>query len=81
MFTKGNDRLAPIQPLFTVRQVAVALGVSTSAIYRWIDQGRLPCVRIASLVRFRKDDVEAILKVAPSNAARGRRPLSAKDDC
>jgi excisionase family DNA binding protein len=51
----------------TVRDAAVRLEISKSLVYRLIEEGRLPCVRIGQLGRrgkivIREKDIEALLK-------------------
>jgi excisionase family DNA binding protein len=46
---------------YTVRTLAERLAVTPLTIYRMIDQGKLPAVRIGRSIRFRPEDVEAFL--------------------
>ncbi len=43
--------------LWTVRDVAEYLRVSTSLVYKKSEAGLLPCVRMGPLVRFEPDEV------------------------
>lgn len=47
--------------LLTADEVAQALRVKTSSVYRWAKVGVLPEVRIGGVVRFRREDVETLL--------------------
>ena len=47
--------------LWTAEQVAHYLGVSKSWVYRSATDGRLPCVRIGSVLRFLPASVEALV--------------------
>jgi excisionase family DNA binding protein len=50
---------------FTVAEAARELGVSPSTIWRWIDAGKLPAIRVGSrTIRVRKDDLEAMVTPA-----------------
>lgn len=49
--------------LLTVPEVAAAARVTDETIHRWAREGKLPFVRLPSgIKRFRRDDVEAILR-------------------
>ncbi len=41
-------------------QVAELLQVSNSTVRRWTDQGRLPAYRFAGVVRYKREEVEAM---------------------
>ncbi len=41
------------------------LGFHENTIYRMAEDGRLPCVRFGSTVRFRRADVEALISGTP----------------
>jgi len=47
--------------LYTIREVAEKLKISTSSVYRYIESGRLQHVRIGSNIRLNKDHVTAFL--------------------
>lgn len=47
----------PIPPLMSVRQVATALQVSRTTVYRLAGTGRLEAVRVAGAVRFEPETV------------------------
>jgi excisionase family DNA binding protein len=52
---------APPAGLFTVAQVATALGVTPGSIYSWIAENRIPTVRIGSrTIRVRGDVLERL---------------------
>ena len=46
------------QPLLSVREVSSALSVHPKTLYKWTALGRIPCLRINGLLRFRKKDFE-----------------------
>lgn len=60
------------EALLRPRQVAQLLGVGTSTVYRLAGQGILPTVRIpnTSLVRFRRERVEQLLRAWETNGRR-----------
>jgi len=52
-----------MEKLLTVNQVAHRLQVSTSAIYKWIDEKRIPYIDFGAIgkrrcIRFREKDLE-----------------------
>jgi len=49
-----------IPPLMTARQVAALLACDESTVRRLGRQGRLPMVRVAGMVRFRREGIDAI---------------------
>lgn len=55
------DHTPALPELLTAEEVAAALRVSPTTVYRWAADGVLPELRIASTVRFRREDVEALL--------------------
>lgn len=46
---------------FTVKQLADKLAVRPLMIYRLVEQGKLPAIRIGRIIRFDPDDVAAFL--------------------
>jgi excisionase family DNA binding protein len=44
--------------LLTVKEVADQLHVKPSTLYAWAAQGKIPCVKIHGLVRFRREVIE-----------------------
>jgi excisionase family DNA binding protein len=48
--------------LVSVKQAAAMLSVSQPAIRKWIRQGKLRAVRVASLLRIRVADLEEFLQ-------------------
>jgi len=46
-----------IEQLFTVRQVAEVVGVSSATVYKWAAEGVLPHVRIVNVIHIRGDDL------------------------
>ena len=48
--------------LMTVPEVAKYLQIHRGTVYSWVWADKLPCVRIGDLVRFRKADLERMLK-------------------
>ena len=48
-------------PFLTVRQLADTLAVRPLMIYRLVEQGKLPAIRIGRIIRFDPDDVAAFL--------------------
>lgn len=46
----------------TPDEVAAELRVSIDAIYKWLREGKLKGIRVASLWRIKREDLEAFLK-------------------
>ena len=44
--------------LCTIKEMAEELSIKSSTLYAWAAQGRIPCIKIHGLVRFRRDDIE-----------------------
>jgi excisionase family DNA binding protein len=58
----GRDRLLPVS------EVAERFNVSDQTIYRWIDDGILPVVKVRRLLRIRSSDVERLMEEASQPA-------------
>lgn len=75
MATRASP-LAPA-PLLTARQVADLLAISTTTVWRLADRGDLKRVRVGPterLVRFRADNVEALLDLPAGAGSDGAPP-------
>ncbi len=62
-------------PFLTVRQLADKLAVRPLMIYRLVEQGKLPAIRIGRIIRFDPDDVAAFLasvRVGPNGSKEGK---------
>lgn len=46
------------RPLLTVKQVAERLGASPATIYCWKHERRIPCKKLAGLLRFDPDEID-----------------------
>lgn len=44
--------------LLTIKELAEELKVTPSTLYAWVAQGKIPCVKLHRLVRFRREDIE-----------------------
>ena len=47
--------------LMTVDEVAEIFRVSKASVYRWVERGLLPAVKVGRIVRFNGQDVEQLL--------------------
>ena len=54
--------------LMTVAEIAAVLRLNQQTIRNWIDQGRLPAVRIGRRVRIKRSDFEQLLTTAAGPA-------------
>ncbi len=52
----------------TVAEIAATLRLNQQTIRNWIDQGRLPAVRIGRRVRIKRSDFEQLLNTAAGPA-------------
>ncbi len=43
---------------WNIRQLSAYLNVKTSTLYAWVAQGKIPCVRIHGLIRFRLEEID-----------------------
>jgi excisionase family DNA binding protein len=62
------------EELLTVAQIATRLKLNQQTIRNWIDQGRLPAVRIGRRVRIKRTDFEQLLTTAAGPATPAGRP-------
>ena len=46
-----------MEKLLTVRECAELLQVHRMTIYKWVESGQLPCIRLGSRIRFRYFDL------------------------
>jgi excisionase family DNA binding protein len=51
--------MLPSEPLWTVREVAEFLRLSTKTVYRLSAEGRLPCVKLGGSLRFMPNRIRA----------------------
>ena len=59
-------------PLLTANQVAALLAVQPSTVYAAVALGKIPCVRLwkgqrRSLLRFRRQDIDRLIRERSSN--------------
>jgi len=43
--------------LCTIKELAEELSINPCTLYAWAAQGRIPCIKIHGLVRFRREDI------------------------
>jgi len=46
------------QPLLSVKELSSFLSVHPKTVYKWTEQGRIPFIRVNSLIRFNRQDIE-----------------------
>lgn len=44
--------------LLTIKTVATRLQINASTLYAWAAQGRIPCIKIHGLVRFKSEELD-----------------------
>ena len=54
----------PDRALLSAEEAAGRLGVDRATVWRWCEEGRIPCLKIGRLWRVRSESVEALLKEA-----------------
>ena len=54
--------MSPTEPLWTVAEVAQALSMSRSWVYKAAEGGALPCVRIGAALRFVPSEIRRFLE-------------------
>jgi excisionase family DNA binding protein len=62
--------------LMTVAEIAAVLKLNQQTIRNWIDQGRLPAIRIGRRVRIKRSDFKALLATAATPAPAAARPTA-----
>jgi excisionase family DNA binding protein len=60
--------------LMTVAEIAAVLKLNQQTIRNWIDQGKLPAVRIGRAVRIKRADFEQLLTTAAGPATASDQP-------
>lgn len=55
----------------TVPEVAKMLRLSRQTIYNFVRDGKLPCFKIGSKVRFHRADIEALMNTTPTTQSQG----------
>ena len=63
--------IGAVAPLFTINEIAEFLGVSKAWVERRIREKRLKAVKLGSLTRISKADLDAFLAAAPVVEYRG----------
>lgn len=51
--------MKPIEPWFSVEEIAKHLGVSKETIYRWLDRKTIPAHRMGKLWKFKPSEVDS----------------------
>jgi excisionase family DNA binding protein len=44
--------------LLTIKDISTRLQIKPSTLYAWVAQGKIPCLRIHSLIRFKREEIE-----------------------
>jgi excisionase family DNA binding protein len=74
-----KEKVAPMEKLMTLEEVADYLRLSKDTVYRLANTGKLPASKVGNQWRFRRDDVDAWLD-ANKNIAREVPPDPGKGD-
>lgn len=62
----------PSVRLLTVHEVADLFQVSSRTVFRWMERGWLPAIRVGNITRIRPEDLEAFFDAHRSTRTRGR---------
>lgn len=65
----ASSRALPSRTLYRVDEVAHILAVHPRTVYRMIEKGELPVVRVRRTVRIRREDLEQLLVVREDDIA------------
>ena len=57
-----HARLEPTHQLLTLRQVAHRMNVSKRTVFRWIENGALPAVRLGAVIRIEPADLDRLIQ-------------------
>lgn len=52
----------PDKLLLTITELSVYLNIKKATLYSWVEQNKIPHLKIHRLIRFRKDEVDAWLR-------------------
>jgi excisionase family DNA binding protein len=63
----------------TIKDLAKELQVKPSTLYAWVAEGKIPCIKLHRLIRFRRDQIEEWVEGLGKPNAKGVR-LSFKRD-
>jgi len=44
--------------LLTIKEVAMSLQIKPATLYAWAAQGRIPCIKIHGLIRFKQEEID-----------------------
>jgi excisionase family DNA binding protein len=62
----------------TTEDVEDFFQVSTSTVYRWVSDGKLPAYKVGGVRRYRREDVEALAQpIEPQGEGRGDNMIDA----
>jgi excisionase family DNA binding protein len=74
-FVKQEQQATPMA-LLTIHDVAQWLTVKPSTLYGWVAQGKMPALKILGVLRFRREDIEALLEACQIQQPNlSRRPI------
>ena len=52
----------------SVEEISKYLGVSNDTVYRWIDKHRMPAHRMGRLWKFKKDEIDELVKAGGASS-------------
>lgn len=53
-----SSTIGDVEPLLDINAVSRLLNIKPCTLYAWAAHGRIPCLKIHGLVRFRKDEID-----------------------
>ena len=73
-FSTPYRQLSPMENMLTVKEVAALLRVSTQTLYKMLEQGEIPAVKIGSQWRFDREKIKAWIDSRGVDSEPGRTP-------
>jgi excisionase family DNA binding protein len=46
-----------MENLLTIRELSKILKINKSTLYQWVNEGKIPYIRMGGIIRFRKNDI------------------------
>ena len=59
----------------TIKDLAGELQVKPSTLYAWVAEGKIPCIKLHRLIRFRRDQIEEWVQGLRKPGPRAARPI------
>ena len=60
----------PVEPWFSVEEIAEHLKISKETVYRWLEKGKIPAHRVGKQWRFKPSEVDEWVKSGSASEER-----------